>query len=87
MKQITIYELIPLLRKGWVAMDEDGTWAWYQRKPYMTYNSQCEGEWFSKSGSFLLPYCFNIKSERYWEESLIRVGGKTKKRKSCFWMI
>lgn len=26
MKQIQIYELLPLLRPGWVAMDEDGQW-------------------------------------------------------------
>lgn len=32
-KQITIYELLPLLRKGWLAMDESGMWAWYDNKP------------------------------------------------------
>lgn len=26
MKQITIYDLLPLLKKGWVAMDADGKW-------------------------------------------------------------
>lgn len=32
-KQITIDELMPFLKKGWVAMDEDGTWLWYEKKP------------------------------------------------------
>ena len=26
MKQITIYDLLPLLKPGWVAMDGEGTW-------------------------------------------------------------
>lgn len=33
MNQITIYELLPLLRKGYVAMDEDKEWWWFQAKP------------------------------------------------------
>ncbi len=33
MNQITIYELLPLLRPGFVAMDKDGTWYWFRRKP------------------------------------------------------
>ena len=30
---IDIKVLLPLLKKGWVAMDEDGTWYWYEKKP------------------------------------------------------
>lgn len=33
MNQIKIYELLPLLRPGWVAMDADNTWWWYDVKP------------------------------------------------------
>lgn len=33
MKQITIDDLIPLLKKGWVAMDNNGMWWWYRKKP------------------------------------------------------
>ena len=32
MKQTTIYELLPLLKKGWVACDDNG-WAWFSHKP------------------------------------------------------
>ena len=33
MKQITIYELLPLLRPGFVAMDKNGIWYWYDHEP------------------------------------------------------
>ena len=33
MKQITIYDLLPLLNNGWVAMDNNGRWWWYSEKP------------------------------------------------------
>ena len=33
MKQITIQDLLPLLRKGWVAMDEDGSWNFFAFRP------------------------------------------------------
>lgn len=34
---IDIEALKPLLRKGWVAMDEDGGWYWYEKKPRRSY--------------------------------------------------
>ena len=74
MKQITIDDLIPLLKKGWVAMDEDGMWCWYSKKPHITYNLQCEVEWYAKNSSVsVLPDCFDLRKERYSEESLRRV--------------
>lgn len=27
--------LLPLLRKGWVAMDKNGVWYWYKTEPYI----------------------------------------------------
>ena len=33
MKQITIYDLLPLLRKGWVAYTPRHGWIWYKVKP------------------------------------------------------
>lgn len=39
MKQITIQDLLPLLRKGWVAMDEFGDWWWYEGEPMPIGNS------------------------------------------------
>ncbi len=33
MSQIKTQDLLPLLRPGWVAMDERGRWAWYENRP------------------------------------------------------
>lgn len=33
MKQITIYDLLPLLKKDWVACDKCGQWFWHNKKP------------------------------------------------------
>lgn len=33
MKQITIYDLLPLLKSGYVAMDDYGRWYWYEDEP------------------------------------------------------
>lgn len=30
---ITVKELIPYLRNGWIAMDKNGDWCWYEYKP------------------------------------------------------
>ena len=33
MKHITIYDLLPLLKKGWVACNSNGSWRWFKYKP------------------------------------------------------
>ena len=67
---IDIKVLLPLLKKGWVAMDKNGSWHWYKEKPYI------EKYYYSwNSGS---PVCFiggfNIKPAENWEESLQECG-------------
>ena len=69
-KPIDIEVLLPLLKKGWVAMDKNGSWHWYKEKPYI------EKYYYSwNSGS---PVCFiggfNIKPAENWEESLQECG-------------
>ena len=69
-KPIDIEFLLPLLKKGWVAMDKNGSWHWYKEKPYI------EKYYYSwNSGS---PVCFiggfNIKPAENWEESLQECG-------------
>lgn len=34
MSQIKIQDLLPLLKPGWVAMDKNGEWWWFEAKPY-----------------------------------------------------
>ena len=77
MKQITIYDLLPLLKKGWVAMNGDKHWNWYYRKPRTT--KWCS--WVSNIKSYNefsdLNYCFNIAPfDGDWKDSLIEVEHK-----------
>ena len=73
MKQITIYDLLPLLKKGWVAMDEDGTWVWYDKKPCKRTDMLI---WGGNSGDWrTLPRAFNIAPfDGDWKDSLLKVG-------------
>ena len=69
-KQITIEELVPLLKNGWVAMDFDGTWVWFSRKPYST----ASGRWQVKRGRFAVLYSFELTPyDTNWLNSLRRV--------------
>ena len=73
-KTITIDELIPLLKKGWVAMDEDGVWGWYSTRPH-TEGSIRERFWLgNKDRGSSMFFCFKIKRFKGdWKESLRRV--------------
>ena len=65
---IDITVLLPLLKKGWVAMDKDGYWYWYDEKPYARQSS-----WGYNSLCAHLDV-FNIKPVENWEESLQECG-------------
>lgn len=72
MKQITIYDLLPLLRKGWVAMDEDNSWWWFETKPTIEGN-----EWWNVAGILIELSRFNIAPfDGDWKDSLIKVEHK-----------
>ena len=64
---IDIEVLLPLLKKGWVAMDKDGIWRWYDKKPYIF---QFSWKYISLSRLDV----FNIKPAKNWEESLRECG-------------
>ena len=65
---IDIKVLLPLLKKGWVAMDKDGGWYWYDEKPYI-----CWPLWRYTSLYTRLDI-FNIKPIDSWEDSLMECG-------------
>ena len=65
---IDIKVLLPLLKKGWVAMDKDGYWCWYKEKPQFHL-----GLWNNNSFYIFLS-CFNIKPAENWEECLQECG-------------
>ena len=67
---IDIEELIPLLKKGYVAMDCDGEWYWHTKNPILY-----TGVWFHTGKKINLCDCFNIKPfDGRWQNSLRKVG-------------
>lgn len=68
-EQIDIKALLPLLRKGWVATDENGDWFWYKCKPLKETNC-----WNSRGNPMLILSMFNIKPADNWETSLMECG-------------
>lgn len=67
---IDIQVLLPLLKKGWVAMDKDKDyWYWYSGKPAL------KGTCWSLEGGFCNRIgCFNLKPAENWEDSLMECG-------------
>ena len=64
-EQIDVKVLFPLLKKGYVAMDEDKNWYWHPVKP-----KHDSTVWIAeKPGAYLLA--FNIKPAENWETSLM----------------
>lgn len=63
---IDIKVLLPLMKKGYVAMDEDKRWYWYPKKPRKALD-----EWIGIS--FTLS-AFNLKPAENWENSLMECG-------------
>ena len=73
---VTIDDLIPLLKKGWVAYDGNG-WAWFSSKPVCVIDDD-DDRWMIKIGNACnlsgkgCP--FKIEPfEKSWEDSLRRI--------------
>lgn len=67
---IDIKVLLPLLKKGYVAMDEDERWYWHKDKPTLY---EDEGTWRDAKVCYSL-FAFNIKPAEDWRESLMECG-------------
>lgn len=65
---IDIKVLLPFMKKGWVAMDYNKNWCWYEVKP-----ERGSAVWTAEKPAFYLS-AFNIKSAENWEESLQECG-------------
>ena len=66
---IDIQVLLPLLKKGWVAMDKDEDWYWYSDKPTLT---GCF--WNCNVGLCNRIGGFNFKPAENLEDSLMECG-------------
>ena len=73
-KQITIYELLPLLNPGWVAMDKNKRWVWYGYKPVIYQDRFVSTEYVFPIPTVLDKDLFNIAPfDGDWEDSLMEV--------------
>jgi hypothetical protein len=71
---INIQDIIPFMKPGWVAMDEDGSWCWYEKEPYI--ESSIVGGYWQSNACEWIPACFDIAPANDWTKSLIKVGGE-----------
>ena len=70
-KPIDIEVLLPLLKKGWVAMDEDGDWYFFTNKPYVNLKAM---DWRTNDIEFWKIRLFNLKPATDWKNSLMECG-------------
>lgn len=76
MKQITIQDLLPLLRPGWVATDGRGRWEWFASRPRILNLNGIELWGATDEGIVMNLSCgFNIAPyEGDWKDSLMECG-------------
>ena len=61
--------IAPYMKKGWVAMDENGLYCYYNYKPVLNCLT-----WLNIKGDYIELTCFDIKPVKDWIKSLIEVG-------------
>ena len=66
-----IFVLLPLLPRGWVAMDKDEDWYFFTNKPYVNLKAM---DWRSNDIEFWKIRLFNLKPATDWENSLMECG-------------
>lgn len=71
--QINIQDIIPFMKKGWVAMDWNGDWRWFDIKPIID-KDLLQWENFPHKSKKING--FDIALADDWTKSLIKVGGK-----------
>lgn len=72
---INIQDIIPFMKKGWVAYD-NGNWWWFSSKPRL---SKRYRTWVSTGRRYIKLNTFEMKDiapADDWTKSLIKVGGK-----------
>lgn len=71
---INIQDIIPFMKSGWVAMDQDGVWWWFEKKPEL---NDFLLKWTVEAGSnYRIEDAFDIAPADDWTKSLIKVGGE-----------
>ena len=70
---IKIEQLIPFMKKGWVAMDSNGEWFWFDRKPFVgevLWNPNEKSDWHGEESL----QAFDIAPADDWTKSLIKIN-------------
>lgn len=65
---IGVKVLLPLLRKGWIAMDKSGNWYWYEKKPAIK-----DSRWETVESNYHILSAFNLEPAEDWQNSLMEV--------------
>ena len=68
--------IAPYMKKGWVAMDNDCNYFWYNTKPMIDIEKEewDYDEWDYDDTCSDLSYMFNIEPVGDWTKSLIEIG-------------
>ena len=61
--------IAPYMNKGWVAMNGNGLYCYYEYKPVLDCRT-----WVDLKGDYIELTCFDIKPVEDWTISLIKVG-------------
>lgn len=74
--QTTIYELLPCLRRGWVAMYADGQWCWFAARPEIVDLDGVKLWCASDEGRMMtLSFWFDVAPfDGDWKDSLMECG-------------
>ena len=64
-------KVAPYMKKGWIAMDQDCVYFYYNTKPRIDIEKE---EWDYDHTCSGLSYIFNIEPVKDWTKSLIEVG-------------
>lgn len=68
---VKITDIIPFMNHGWVAMDSNGEWYWYDLKPFV----ENEYNWCNGLHGCAFDLCmFDIEPVDDWKQSLIKIG-------------
>jgi len=70
---IKIEQLAPLIKCGFVAMDKDGSWWWFEKEPIP---SEEISQWLLFYGDVEKLTLFNIEPAKDWTKSLMRCGNE-----------
>ena len=80
---INIQDIIPFMKDGWVAMDEDGEWHWWQNEPEQRLKNKGFSYWWELNGHMVcLSSVYDIAPANDWTKSLIKVENKDGLQKS-----